>query len=123
MDGKKHSVLVQWLRDMGLGALIFLVLSASAVMVSSQDRQWLLSGAQAGEVIATRAVEVTAPAGPQAENAIVAAAQLRPAHDPLLFRRMMAFGVLCLSFSLLVAFNLAFWRHLQSVAASQRRDG
>ena len=110
----------QWLRDLGLGAIMFLLLPAFAMPVTAPRHVWSVSEAMAGEVIASRAIEVSAPAGPTAENAIVAAAQLRPASDPLLYRKVSDFAVLWLTFSLLVSFNLAFWRHLRHVNAASR---
>lgn len=68
----------RWLRDMGLGAMIFLAVPALASGLSEPQRNWGIGAASAGDVMATRAVEVTSPPGPDAENAIVAAAQLRP---------------------------------------------
>lgn len=112
----------QWLRDMGLGLCIFSLFVALSLTLGHSDKAWTVTGAQAAEVIASRAVEVSAPAGPVAENAIVAAAQMRPASDPLMMRRLAASTVLALSFSLLVAFNLAFWRHLKSVGQPSRHQ-
>jgi hypothetical protein len=106
---------------MGLGAVLFLMLPGLGLMLAGKQPAWSLSEAVAGEAIAGRAVEVSAPPGPSAENAIIAAAQLRPASDPLRARRLSDFAILCLTFSLLVAFNLAFWRHLRRVNASPRR--
>jgi hypothetical protein len=116
-------MLKSWLRDMGLGAAIFLLLPlmAGGGQSSSQGQMWTFDEACAGEVIATRAIEVTSPASPAAENAIVAAALLRPDGALLQGRRVTELAVLGLTFSLLVAFNLAFWRHLRRVSASPRR--
>ena len=123
MRARSNRALRRWLRDVGIGALAFLMLPLIAVSISSTPPHLSVSDAAAGEAIATRAVEVTAPAGPEAENAIVAAAQLRPASDPLLLRRVSEFVVAGLSFSLLFAFNMALWRHLRRVNAAARRKG
>lgn len=105
------------LKDTGLGALIFLIAAGFADPANTLS----FDDAFAGEVIATRAVEVTSPPGPTAENAIVAVAQLRPATAPLQERRMRELVVLGLTFSLLMSFNLAFWRHLRRVNAIRLR--
>jgi hypothetical protein len=110
-----------WLKDMGLGAAIFLLLPLLTLGGQSQSQGWTFDEAIAGEVMATRAIEVTSPASPAAENALVAAILLRPDGALLQMRRVMALAVLGLTFSLLVAFNLAFWRHLRRVSASPRR--
>jgi hypothetical protein len=108
---------------MGLGAAIFLLLPLLALGCHAQhpSYRWTFDEAFAGEVIATRAIEVTSPASPAAENAVVAAALLRPNGVPLHARRVTELAVLGLTFSLLVAFNLAFWRHLRRVSASPQR--
>jgi len=120
MKNRTMMTLRRGLKDMGLGAILFLMLPM--LWLSAPAQRLSFDKAFAGEVIATRAIEVTSPAGVQAENAIVAAAQLRPDGVPLQARRMTEFAVLGLTFSLLVAFNLAFWRHLRRVSASPRRD-
>ena len=120
MKARTTRKLGSWLRDMGLGAVVFLALPLLALGPQLPRQAWTFDEAMAGEVLATRAVEVTSPAGPAAENAIVAAAQLRPDGVPLQVRRTTEIAVLGLTFSLLVAFNLAFWRHLRRVSASPR---
>ncbi|MDX2154935.1 MAG: hypothetical protein SFW09_00365 [Hyphomicrobiaceae bacterium] len=122
MRGKSYRMRGSWLRDMAIGATLFLCIPVVTLPAVDGGRGWTLSEAFAGETIASRAVEVTAPPGPGADNAIVAVAQLRPAADPLLPRRLSDLAVLGLTFSLLVAFNLAFLRHLRRVSASPRRD-
>lgn len=111
----------RWLRDMGLGAMIFLAVPALASGLSEPQRNWGIGAASAGDVMATRAVEVTSPPGPDAENAIVAAAQLRPGGPLLSSGRLLDLAVLGLTFSLLAAANLAFVRHLRRVNAAARR--
>jgi hypothetical protein len=114
-------LLRNWLKDTGLGALIFVMLPLIAAGLADPARTLSFDDAIAGEVIATRAVEVTSPPGPTAENAIVAVAQLRPATVPLQERRMRELVILGLTFSLLMSFNLALWRHLRRVSAGRRR--
>ncbi len=121
MQTKPYRALHLWLRDMVLGALAFVVVSLSLASTGEAPLAWNLNQAAAGEVIATRVIDVTAPAGPQAENAVVAAAQMRPAADPLLMRRIGEMTIMGLTFSLLFAFNMAFWRHLQRIDATSRR--
>jgi hypothetical protein len=108
---------------MAIGALLFLVVAALAAPLGGRQPIWSVAGAHAGEAIATRAVELTAPPGPTAENAIVAVAQMRPAADPLLLKRLGEFSILLLTFSALVAMNLAFLRHLKRVNAGGGRNG
>lgn len=122
MKARTTRKLRRGLRDMGLGAVLFLLLPLLALGPQLPNKAWTLDEALAAEVIATRAVEVTSPAGPAAENAIVAAAQLRPDGVPLQVRRTTEIAILGLTFSLLVALNLAFWRHLRRVSASPRRN-
>ncbi len=110
----------RWARDMALGAAIFVLIPVLAQGLVTRPQGWTLDEAAAGEVIATRAVEVSSPAGPGAENAIVAAAQLRPSGVPMQAQRLNELAVLGLTFSLLVALNLAFWRHLRRVDAASR---
>ena len=73
-------------------------------------------------MLATRAVEATSPVGTDAETAVVAAALLRPDGSLLQVRRLPDLAVLGLTFSLLFAFNLAFWRHLRRVGVPARRE-
>ena len=108
----------QLLKDMSTGAAVFSVLFALATAVPRSG--FAFDEALAGEVIATRAIEVTSPPGPVAENAIVAAAQLRPDGVPLQARRTSEWIVLGLTFSLLMGFNLALWRHLRRVNSKAR---
>lgn len=110
-----------WMRDMMLGAFIFLMLPITGVPLPPSHRHWTMSEALAGDVIATHAIEVTAPPGPATENAIVAAAQMRYASDPMLMKRIAASLVLGLTFSFLLAFNMSLVRHLRRVRATPRR--
>ena len=112
----------RWLKDMGLGAAIFLLLPLISALSPEPHQRWTIDEAFAGEVIATRAVEVTSPPGPAAENAIVAAAQLRPSGVPLQTQRLTELSVVGLTFSLLVACNLALLRHLRRERVSSRRS-
>ena len=109
------------MRDMALGAVLFMMLPVASMTISDPQQRWTMSEALAGEVIAAHAIEVTAPPGPATENAIIAAAQMRSAGDPRLAKGIAANVVLGLTFSLLMAFNLAFLRHLRRVSAIQRR--
>ncbi|MGE0765463.1 MAG: hypothetical protein AB7L90_03275 [Hyphomicrobiaceae bacterium] len=121
MRKRTSRLLRNWLKDTGIGALLFLVLPLLAAAAANPARTLSFDEAFAGEVIASRAVEVTSPPGPAAENAIVAVAQLRPAATPLLTKRMHELIILGFTFSLLVGCNLAFWRHLRRINAAQRR--
>lgn len=123
MRSRTSRALRTLLRDMCLGAMAFLILPVLALSLGSPHASWTISGAIAGEAMATRAIEVTAPSGPNADNAIIAVAQLRPAGPTLQTKRVLELAVLGLTFSLLVAFNLAFWRHLRRVSAVPRRLG
>jgi hypothetical protein len=97
--------------------LIFAALTASAIGLSHGPSSWAFSEAFAADVLATRAVEVSSPPGQAAENAIVAVAQLQPATAPLALRRPLDIAALGLVFSLMVAMNLAFARHLKRMAS------
>ena len=119
MKSTTSKALGRVLHDTGLGAALFLLVFAIGTAAPRSSLSF--NEALAGEVIATRAVEVTSPPGPRAENAIVAAAQLRPDGVPLQARRNSEWIVLGLTFSLLMAFNLAIWRHLRRVSTSPRQ--
>lgn len=122
MRKRTSRLLRNWLKDTGVGALIFLMFPLLAAGLSYHPSMTLsFDEAFAGEVIATRAIEVTSPPGPAAENAIVAVAELRPATMPLQRQRMHELIVLGFTFSLLVGCNLAFWRHLRRISAAGRR--
>lgn len=121
MRRKTYRTLRTWVRDMGLGALAFIAIPALAMTIAPDRDGWAVSEASAGEVIATRAIEVSAPPGAVAENAIVAAAQLRPSGDPMFNRKLREMAVLGLTLSLLAAFNLALFRHLHRVNMATKR--
>lgn len=122
MRARTRRTLRSGLRDMALGAVVFLMLPLFLGVISSPAQPWTMDEAFAGEIIATRAVEVSSPPGPAAENAVMAAALLRPSTMSVRTRRLSELAVLGLTFSLLVSFNLAFLRHLRRVSASPRRD-
>lgn len=109
-----------WLRDMSLGAAIFLLLPLLTLACPGQGQRWSFNDALAGDVGATLAIEMSSQAGPVAENALVSAALLSSSTLPDA-RRLTELAVLGFTFSLLVAFNLAFVRHLRRVCASPRR--
>lgn len=119
MNSLGRHTLRSWLRDMVLGAVVFLMLPLVSLTLQTSETSWNFSEAIAGEVIATRAVELTSPAGPTTENALVAAAQLRPASLPLHSRRLIEMIILGMTFSLIVAFNMALVRHLRRVQATR----
>jgi hypothetical protein len=106
---------------MALGAFIFLALPLTAIPALSTGASWSLSEAMAGEPIMVR---------PEILQADVAAAHSgpilteflspTPASQPA-WRKHTDIAVLGLTFSLLVAFNLAFVRHLRQVAQGRSR--
>jgi hypothetical protein len=122
MRKRTSRLLRNWLKDTALGAMIFLMLPLLAAGVAHPARSLSFDDAFAGEVIATRAVEVTSPEGETAENAIVAVAQLRPGAVTLQATRLQELIILGFTFSLLMGFNLSLWRHLRRVNAAQRRS-
>jgi len=115
-------VLRRWMKDIALGAAIFLMLPLLATTLLDPRQSWTINEAVAGDVIATRAVEVTSPPGPVAENAIIAAAQLRPAGTTIHARRGTELAVLGLTFSLLLACNLALLRQMRRENSASRRN-
>jgi len=121
MRKKNAQMLRSWLRDMGLGAMVFLAVPVLASGLSASYGDLGIGSASAADVMATRAVELTSLPGPNAENAIVAAAQLRPGGTLLSAHRLPDLAVLGLTFSLLAAANLAFVRHLRRVNAVGKR--
>ena len=102
-----------WLLGLGLFAVL-------AVGLGGDPRTSACSTAAASDTVTTRAIELTSPPGPAAENAMVAALLRGPAplDDP---NRVSALVILGLTFSLMFTFNLAIWRHLRRVYASPRR--
>jgi len=121
MRKRTSRLLRNWLKDTGLGALAFLMLPLLAAGLADPAKTLSFDDAFAGEVMATRAVEVTSPPSTEAENAIVAVAQLRPATTPLETRRQRELVILGFTFSLLMGCNLAFWRHLRRASQTHRR--
>ncbi|MGD9806600.1 MAG: hypothetical protein AB7E81_23290 [Hyphomicrobiaceae bacterium] len=121
MRKRTSRLLRNGIKDTAFGAIVFLMLPLVFTLLAHPTAKLSFDDAFAGEVIATRAIEVTAPPGPDAENAIVAVAQLRPAARPIQMQRTHDLFILGLTFSLLMSCNLAFWRHLRRVHASQRR--
>ncbi|MFV0297095.1 MAG: hypothetical protein ACK5JT_13355 [Hyphomicrobiaceae bacterium] len=120
MRARSSQVLRTGLRDMLIGGLAFLLVSFALTWQNHPSKSWSISEAAAGEIIASRAVEVTAPAGAKTENAVVAAAQLRPAADPLLMWKVLEMVIMGMTFSLLFAFNMGLVRHLRRVDATSR---
>jgi hypothetical protein len=109
-----------WLvRDVLLGLALFGLLAAAlggAADILSLPR------ASAADVLAQRALEATAPPGPDTDNAVLNAViqgtvPTRGRIGPT------DFAVLGLTFSLMFAFNLGLWSHLRRVYASPRRGG
>jgi hypothetical protein len=121
MRTKTTTAITRWLKDISLGAAIFLMLPLLATTISNPRQSWSIDEAFAGDVIATRAVEVTSPPGPIAENAIIAAAQLRPAGSTIHAQRGVELAVLGLTFSLLLACNLALLRQMRRENVGSRR--
>lgn len=112
----------RWLRDMALGAIVFLLLPVAALSVGAPKQGWAISEAIAHEAFYTPPVESQTPPAAVPEQAVVAAVQIIAASDPVEAKRISDTLVLGLTFSLLVACNLAFLRHLRRVSASPRRD-
>lgn len=121
MRTRTTTAIRRWLKDITLGAAIFLMLPLLATTISSPRQSWTINDAFAGEAIATRAIEVTSPPGPLAENAIIAAAQLRPAGSTIHAQRGTELAVLGLTFSLLLACNLALLRQMRRENIASRR--
>ena len=104
-----------------LGLGLFAVL---AVGLAGDPRTWSATSAAASDTAITRAIDMTSPPGPAAENSMVAALLRAPAIAADLASgpgRGSAILILGLTFSLMFAFNLALWRHLRRVYASPRR--
>ena len=127
MRKRTSKLLRNWLKDTGLGALVFLMLPLLTTGLThpfktpSFDDVFAGEVMVAGEVMATRAVEGASAAGTDAETAIAAIAQLRPAAILKETQRQRDLIVLGLTFSLLMGCNLAFWRHLRRVSRAERR--
>jgi hypothetical protein len=123
MRTKTTTAITRWLKDISLGAALFLMLPLLASTLSAPRQSWTIDEAFAGEVLATRAVEVTSPPGPVAENAIIAAAQLRPAGSTIHAQRGAELAVLGLTFSLLLACNLALLRQMRRENVAWAKSG
>lgn len=122
MTSRAKRRLMNWLRDMSLGAAIFLLLPLLALTCQGQSPRWTFDDALAGELVASRAAEgLLPPAGPMTESMFAATAALRPEGLLLNASHYTDLAVLGFTFSLLVALNLAFFRHLRRVCASPRR--
>ncbi len=122
MKAKTTRAIRCWLRDMALGAIIFLMMPVAALLTTDPQQSWTLSEALAGDVITLAATETSKPAGVLADYSISVPAPTHIIADSSRARQMSDWAVLGLTFSLLVAFNLAFLRHLRRVSASPRRD-
>ncbi|MFM9942353.1 MAG: hypothetical protein ACKVP7_22955 [Hyphomicrobiaceae bacterium] len=107
----------QVLRDLGYGLGTFLLLMA---VLGAPSDTWTLSRASAADHLAARAIAATSPPSAGSENAVLGAVLhgARPLQRP---QQPTAMIVLGLTFTLIFAFNLAFWRHLRRVYASPRR--
>ena len=105
------------LRDWMLGLGLFAVLATG---LAGDPRTWTATSASAADTAIARAIDVTSPPGPAAENAMVATLLRAPAL-PIDSSRGSAILILGLTFSLMFAFNLEIWRHLRRVYASPRR--
>lgn len=107
------------LRDALLGAAVYL---AVLPLLSGPGGSLFYGRATAADLLAARAVELTAPPGPGTENAILeamlegaATLPAPPAPSTIL--------VLGLTFSLMFAFNLMMVRHLRGAYGVTRRAG
>lgn len=120
MTAGRSRRLRSWLRDMGLGATIFLLLPLLAATCQGQNTRWVFDDALAGNG-ATLTLEMSSQSGSMTETAGVTATLLAPAGALPDAHRFTELAVLGFTFSLLVAFNLAFVRHLRRVCASPRR--
>jgi hypothetical protein len=115
MRGRAYRTLGRWLRNAMLGAMVFLLLPAALSTQrtsSSRAETWAVAGADRP----VPAVSTHRPAA-QPQAAWItrhSAAWTLPARLPDLL-------VLGLTFSLIVAFNLASWRHLRRVSTPPRR--
>ncbi len=107
------------IRDFIIGLAAFHV---PALLAIGFPRLCGSASAATPDSVVARAIDATSPAGTGSENAIMdtvlygaAAFHVGPGAKGLL--------VVALTFSLLVACNLAMLRHLRRVNASQRRNG
>ena len=111
-----------WLRDMALGAVIFLMMPVASHIVAGPQQRWSVSEALARELGSHETIDVATFAGTLFDFAVAMPMPTQVVPDPNRTRQMSDWVVLGLTFSLLVAFNLAFVRHLRRVSASRRRD-
>lgn len=111
-----------WLRDMALGAIIFLVMPVATLITAGPQQRWTISEALAGDVMPLATPEFAKPNGPLIDYGFNLPAPTQIMPDSSFTREMSDWVVLGLTFSLLVAFNLAFLRHLRRVSASPRRN-
>lgn len=123
MTARSARTLRSWLRDMALGAAIFLALPLLAQSLPADEPRLGFHGANASEVIAHDTDGDRRGQNPDAVWALSIETDAAGASRWLAARRAADLAVLGLTFSLLVACNLAFWRHLRRVSASPRRDG
>lgn len=111
--GRHH--LWRGLRDLALGAGLFVVLSLG---LAGDPSHGLCSPVSASEGVAT-AIEAISAGAAGADDAVVAALTSRAV--PARAGRREELFILGLSFAFMFAFNLAIWRHLRRVYASPRR--
>lgn len=114
----------RWLGDLAVGAAVFALVPLLALTLPHHHRNPAPSFADAfaGEVIATRAIDVTSPNDAVAETAIVAAALMSPDGAVMDVRSLSDLTVLGMTFSLLFALNVAFFRHLRRVKPVRRQE-
>lgn len=120
MSGNKLATTVKkGFRDACLGLVLFIVLA-----LNFKDPAMLRpasSAAATGEQARLAALYAADPE-PAAESAMLLLTALNRAADPLAARRLAGLATLGLSFSILVAFNLALMRHLYRVSALPRHS-
>lgn len=102
------------LRDFVLSLIVFLAIFA---MPSGSQTNWAPPKAAAADITLAQAVETTP--GAVSESTFVLATR-QPGHSGNA-ERTRAMILLGLTFSLLLSFNLAIWRHLRREYASPRR--
>ena len=107
----------QGTRDLAMGFGLFVVLF---VGLCGDLTGGTLSASAASGI--AQALALTSPAGPAADNALIAALLNRPTFTAELSRPSTV-AVLAATFATMFAFNLAILRHLRRVYASPRRDG
>ena len=105
-------------RDALAGLVLFAV--AMGAMSFASPSHSAPGSVSAPDAVATRAVQVTAGPGPEAENAMLSAAMGRPALAPPL-PRTAVISVLGLTFAIIFAFNGTMVRQLAREVSAQRR--